>query len=310
MPDLKFGRRPPKRHPAIALAPLLTGVVPAHPAAADYLAKLSGWQMLGNDTYGDCVAVTWANVRRLVTATLASEKYPSLTEVEKLYKTQNPDFPNQDDGMDIQTCLEYLVKHGGPDGVKALGFASVDWTNYAEVDAAIAIFGSIWTGANVLDINMTQFDEGKPWTYSSSSPVDGGHSIITGGYGAGGKGRLAGDWKFITWAQETSFTDSFWSHEVDEAWVVIWPEMLDDTNFLAGVDLAQFAADYEAITGRPFPAPVKPPAPVPTPPPIPTPVTDLKSCLTAIFELLDSFKGNSKKVAEAKGLVSDLIGRL
>ena len=49
---------------------------------------------------------------------------------------------------------------------------------------------------------------------------------------------------FITWAQETSFTDNYWSREVEEAWVVLWPEHLGSEEFLAGVDLAAFAADY------------------------------------------------------------------
>jgi hypothetical protein len=269
MTELKFGRRPPKRAPSIRLAASLTGVVPAHPAAADYLAKLKNWQMLGNDSKGDCVAVTWANVRRLVTATLATEKYPTLGQVLTLYATQNPG--GSDNGMDVQTCLEYLVHTGGPDGVKALGFASVDYTNTDEVKASIAIFGSVWVGTNVLAINQQQFSQGKPWDYSASSPTVGGHSIVTGGYGTPGAGALGGDERFITWAQETSFTDTFWAHEVEEVWVVIWPEMMTNPAFLAGVNLQQFATDYLAITGRPFPAPV-PPTPVPpTPPPSPTP---------------------------------------
>jgi hypothetical protein len=260
------------------LAPLLTGVVPDHPAAADYLSRLKNWKMLGNDTYGDCVAVTWANIRRLVTAMLATENYPSLAQVETFYKTQNPGFPNQDDGMDIQTALEYLVKYGGPDGVKALGFAKVDYTNVNEVKAAIAIFGSIWTGINVLQANMTQFDQGKPWDYVAGSPKDGGHSVATGGYGPAGAGALGGDERFLTWAQETSFTDAYWNHETEEAWVVLWPEMLKNPDFLAGISLAQFAAAYTAITGKPFPAvippaPTPPPAPpAPSPAPTPTPV--------------------------------------
>ena len=50
--------------------------------------------MLGNDQYGDCVAVTWANLRRLVTALLTGNPvYPDLAQVEALYKTQNPEFP-------------------------------------------------------------------------------------------------------------------------------------------------------------------------------------------------------------------------
>src|ERR1700689_5048209 len=149
----KYGRRSPKRTRALKLGPLLTGVVPAHPASADYLAELGGgWQELGNANAGDCVAVTWANVRRLVTGILTgSGYYPTQDQVWAIYKTQNPDFDPDgtqetngpgspaDGGMDIQTLLEYLVATGGPDGVKALGFAAVDVKNPAEVKAAIAI---------------------------------------------------------------------------------------------------------------------------------------------------------------------------
>lgn len=267
-----FGRKPPKRAPALRLSRYLTGAVPAHPVAADYLARLSNWQMLGNDEYGDCVAVTWANTRRLVTAALGTENYPSMAQVTTVYKTQNPRFPQQDDGMDIQTLLEYLTKTPGPDGVKAVGFASVDYTNPDEVKAAVAIFGSVWTGLNVQDAQMTQFNQGQPWNWVNGSPLDGGHSVITGGYGAPGAGQLGGDERFITWAEETSFTDSFWANGTEECWVVIWPEHLGLKEFTDGMDLATFAADYTEITGKPFPAPVPAPAPTPTPaPPSPTP---------------------------------------
>lgn len=277
-----YGRRAPKRARAVQLSRSLTGVVPTHPAAVDQLGRLNGgWEMLGNDKAGDCVAVTWANVRRLVTAVCGgTEHYPTQDQVWEVYKTQNPRFDpsggadtngpgsSADGGMVIQTLLEYLVSHGGPDGVKALGFASVNVANAEEVKAAIAIFGYVWTGINVLDVNQTEFEDGKPWDYVRSSPVDGGHSVITGGYGAPAAGPLGGDERFITWAAETSFTDAFWRKEVEEAWVVIWPEHLTHPVFQAAIDLAAFAADYTAITGKPFPA-VVPPAPAPTPTPSP-----------------------------------------
>jgi len=255
----KYGRRPndPAR-PRIRLARSLTGVIPAYPAAADYLAQLHGWLMLGNDTEGDCVAVTWANLRRLTTAVLASEFYPPMSQVAKVYATQNA--PGQDNGMDIQTLLSYLVKTGGPDGKKALGFAAVDFTNPSEVKAAIAVFGAVWTGFDVLQANEDQFSYGEPWDYVSGSPDVGGHSVLVGGYGVpvGSSPQLGGDEKFITWAEETSFTDRFWSRQVSECWAVIWPEHLGSREFMEAMDLATFAADYTAITGRPFPAPVPP----------------------------------------------------
>lgn len=279
MPDIprqrgKYGRLPndPAR-PRIRLSRSLTGAIPDHPPATDYLARLSGWQMLGNDTLGDCVAVTWANLRRLTTASLTGiEDYPSMPEVLTVYETQNPD--GADNGMDIQTLLEYLVHTGGPDGVKALGFAAVDYTNPAEVKAAIALFGGVWVGFDVLAANETQFDTGQAWDYVSGSPDVGGHSVLVGGYGTvpgENSPQLGADEKFITWAQETSFTDTFWSKQVSECWAVIWPEHLGSKEFLAGVDLQQLATDYTEITGRPFPAPVPPVPDPPSPGPAPNP---------------------------------------
>jgi len=121
----------------------------------------------------------------------------------------------------------------------------------------------------VQSANQDQFSVGQPWDYVPGSPDEGGHSVLVGGYGSGGTGQLGGDEAFITWAQETSFTDAFWSRQVQECWAVIWPEHLNSREFLDGVSLPQFAADYTALTGRPFPVPV-PPAPVPAPP-VPVP---------------------------------------
>jgi len=85
----KYGKRSPKGAPAIDIAPLLTGVIPPHPVAVDYIAAMDGgWQMLGNDIAGDCAAVTWANVRRMVTTVLGTAAYyPSQAEVWAIYKT-------------------------------------------------------------------------------------------------------------------------------------------------------------------------------------------------------------------------------
>lgn len=278
----KYGRRSPKNAPALELKSFLkTGAsratIPPHPSSEDYLKVLNNWNMLGNDRAGDCVAVTWANFRRLVTYFAGDERYPSQDLVWEVYKTQNPDFdPNgteqthgpgssADQGMDIQTLLELLVKEGGPDGSKAVAFAKVDYTNRDELEAALAIFGGVWVGVNVISANMQEFDQGKPWDYIPHSQPEGGHSILAGGY--------VPDVKFITWAAETEFTDSFRAHLFEEAWVVIWPEHLTTAQFQAGIDVPALTAAYEAITGKvlPVPAPTPVPTPTPTPVPVPTP---------------------------------------
>jgi hypothetical protein len=257
-----YGRRPPKNAPALRFSSFLRAAVPTHPVQEDYLATLPGWQMLGNDAVGDCNAVTWANLRRLVTASLTTEYYPTQAQVWQFYQTQNPGFDpagtkdtngpgsGQDQGMDVQTGLEYLHSSGGPDGVKAVAFAKVDHTNLDEVKAALAIFGGLWLGIQVLAANQEQFKEGKPWTDVPGSPIDGGHAILGGGY--------APDIKFITWAKEATFAGSFWTGVVQgnplvqEAWAVIWPEHLGTKSFEEGVNQAQLAADYQALTGSPL----------------------------------------------------------
>jgi hypothetical protein len=255
----KYGRRPPKNAPALRFASILRSDLPSYPASEDYLANLTGWQLLGNDKVGDCNAVTWANMRRLVTATLSTENYPTQDQVWQFYQTQNPGFdPNgspstdgpgsqMDQGMDIQTGLEYLHANGGPDGVKVVAFAKVDHTSEPEVKAALAIFGGLWTGITVLDANQQEFSEGKAWTDVSGSAIDGGHAVLSGGYKDG--------IKFITWAQETRFAPSFWNGVVqgtplvEETWVVIWPEHLGTKGFEEGIDQAHLASDYQALTG-------------------------------------------------------------
>lgn len=302
----KYGRRAPVNRPAIHLGAILRSdtEIPPHPDREDYLATLSAWQMLGNDTAGDCVAVTWANFRRLVTAVLTTETYPTLDQVWAIYRTQNPGFDpagsadgngpgsEHDQGMDIQTLLEYLVKSGGPDGVKAVAFAKVDYTNLDELKAALAIFGGVWTGITVTDTNEQEFADGEEWDYAGWARELGGHSVLTGGYNP--------DPTFITWAAETAFTEAFITHQVEETWIVIWPEHLATKQFEAGIDQAALAAAYEALTGRTFP--VQPtPTPAPTPTPVPAPVDDVDEVLATALRpwVTEHHLGENERVARA-----------
>lgn len=271
-PARHYGRKPPiSDRPRLQLKPLLRAGVPAHPAAVDYGAKVAArLQMLGNDEYGDCVAVTWANDRLLTTAWLTPDKvtYPTQDQVYEFYKTQNPDFPNQDEGMVIQYALEALQKTGGPDGVKAVAFAAVDVGDIDELRAAIALFGGIWLGVNVTDANQDEFSRDQPWDYVSRSPIEGGHAIPGVGYDTTYI-------DFFTWAEETKLTEAFRQHQLEEAWVVVWPEHLGAASFLEGVDLNALADAYSAITdGKVLPLPDPGPTPQPTPEPTPAPTPD------------------------------------
>jgi hypothetical protein len=265
----KLGRRAPKKSPALRFSQFWSGAVPDHPDAVDYLARLQNWQMLGNNDFGDCVAVAAANLRRLISSQLGLEDYPTQDEVFALYRTQNPNFqpnpnrPVEDNGMDIQTMLEYW--HGNEwSGTKVVAFAAVDPTNLAELKAAIAIFGGVLPGVLVTQANDQEFSNGQPWDFVKRSRTLGGHCILGGGY----QSTTSGAMRFITWAKETQFTEAFIAHQFEECWIPIFPEHLGTKSFQQGVDLLALAAAYRDLTGKPLPVPT--PVPVPDPVPVPS----------------------------------------
>lgn len=280
-PGRRLGRRPPKRAPALRLGRYLTGVVPAHPLTADHFGKVAAWEMGGNDQFGTCGPTSVANLRRLIVGYLAAGApavVPTLADVFDLYRRSgNPRFdpslpagdPIQDDkGVDMQTMLEALVA-GGIGGVKPLAFAAVDHASLDELRAAIDLFGGLLYGVTLEMAQRTQTDAGL-WNYLAS-PEWGGHAILAGRYTSRARGE---DVAVVTWTQVVGTTDAFEAHQLQEAWVVIWPELLASASFQAGVDLGVLAADYKALTGKDFPAVVPPgpaPAPAPTPGPSPAP---------------------------------------
>lgn len=277
----RFGRRAPKNAPALLFSTLrASGTLPEFPDTYDSITGWNGWDILGNDQYGDCVAVSWATERRILTD---KGEYPDLDQVITFYKTQNPGFPSEDNGMDIQTALETLVKDGGPDGTKAVAFAKVDHTDLDEVKAALANFKTLWLGVNVTDRNQEQFPN-EPWTRSGT--VEGGHSVVGTGYDASVI-------KMETWGSEAALADGYVTGGsargagLEEAWVVIWPEHLDGLSTEA---LDALATAYTEVTGKdivfpdvPTPDPTPTPAPTPTPDPTPDPENE-------VAELLKIFK--------------------
>ena len=257
-PARMLGRRPPKNAPALMLADVLTGVVPAHPAAAEHFSQINNWDILGNDKYGDCGPVSTANSRAVVTRYLTGvESYPTLSDVLDLYKRSgNPNFPTDDNGVDMQTMME-AIQSGGLAGVKSVAFAKVDATNIDEVRAAIAIFGCVQFGVTLHVAQQAQTDA-HLWDYVAGSGIWGGHAVLAGSYTSAGSGA---DVSVETWAQIVGVTDTFLREQLDECWVVIWPEHLGTTEFQQGVDVNALASAYKALTGKTLP--IQPPPPPP-----------------------------------------------
>ncbi|RFU79395.1 hypothetical protein TARUN_2850 [Trichoderma arundinaceum] len=196
------------------------------PPTVDYLSPFGKWNMLGNDTFGDCNAVAWANTRRLVTAKLGhKEVYPTLEQE--------------------------LVKKGGPDGVKALAFARVNPANLNEVHAALAIFGFLWLGIRIFrPQNDDEHRQKHAWTIpATKTPGAGGHAIMAGGY--------LPNVKIVTWGGVSELSQEYWKgwagttpveQPVFECYVVVWPKHLGTRSFMVGINLQQLEAEWKLLS--------------------------------------------------------------
>lgn len=271
-PNYRLGRRPhdPDR-PVLKLGPLLTGVVPDHPATADHLSLVppSRWGMLGNDKYGDCGPADVFHDRMLVAKYLADQDiYPDDNATFDLYKRSgNPNFPRDDNGVVMADMLDEVHKNGIKSGgkmVTCVAYAQVNVADLDEVHAAIAIFGSLSTGSDLQRIQSDQTSAGEPWDYDPNSQEWGGHAHLTGLYTSGTSGPRPG-LGGVSWGAPVSYTDRWWAHCAQEAWVIIWPEHLTNRSFLTGVDQTLLAKNYKILTGRDLPT-----APTPAPTPVPT----------------------------------------
>lgn len=248
----KLGLRPPVNKPALALDDFFTGVLPATPPV-DYLAYRSSWPWWLNNQYGTCVAATKQGLKALVSAKLTGQEVVGTdADVIADYKTQNPNFPTQDGGMDIQTFLEYLQQKG-----EIVAFGTVSLANHNQ---GISILGALWTAITVRYANVDDYNAGRDWDYHPLSKIYGFHSVLSAGH----RDVASDDVRFTTWTKETGFTDAFWGHDVGQTWGVILPEHLGSKEFMDGMDLAALADAFLALTGRvlPIPAPVNPPGAV------------------------------------------------
>lgn len=307
-----YGRRPPKNAPALRFAAIRDAVtIPNHPASYDSIFGWSDWDMLGNDTWGDCVSVTWSTIRRIVSKVhVGVDHYPGLDQVLALYKTQNPHFdPSSsihgagsadDQGMDIQTLLEYLVAHGGPDGTKALAFAKLDHRNPEEVRAAAAIFNFVWLGVDVSDHDERVFP--GLWDVNRYDSILGGHSITMTGYDSS-------TFKMETWAEEGSLSLAYMSQRVEEAWVVVWPEHAAN---LTTDQRGALNAAFREMTGRDIDwgdTPVPTPTPGPAPAPVPVPQDPDATFVADLKEWLSHPHGSKVNVALVKAAKAWLATR-
>jgi hypothetical protein len=308
VPGRRLGRRPRTERPVLRYSAIRRADAHVVPSTTTNLSLFDDWDIRGNDQYGDCGPVSVANSRALITAGLTSfVQYPTLSAILDLYRRSgNPNFPQDDNGVDMQQMLDEVRKTGiqQPDGtfVKAVAFAALDVSNVAELKEAIDVFGFILCGVDLEQAQQEQTDLQHPvWDYVQS-PDWGGHAVLVGDYFE----TIIDEFDCITWAERVGWSDAFTRNQLREAYVVIWPEHLGSRRFDQAVDLNTLASEYHRLTGQTLVLPTPtPPAPAPTPP-APSPAPTEHKVLAAVIREL---KAIAKLVGEAVQRLEDLENR-
>lgn len=284
----RLGKRAPDpTRPVLDMGSHLMDVAFETPAEIDYAGRVESWVLGRNYDFGTCGPVSVANFVKLVTTLLADAPVEFTDEeIFDLYRRSDNagfdpelewDDPRQEDnGVIMSVMLSELVKNGigfGERNVKAVAFGSIDPRDTDALWAAGALFGGVLWGADLDQAQDEQFVTGQPWDVEPYSPTWGGHAVLAAPRYSDQPGTLADRTGLVTWAELIDATNAFVERQVDEAYVVILPWHLGDRQFIEGLDLAAVAAEYEELTGRPFPAPL--PAPEPEPAPV-TPAPPLE----------------------------------
>lgn len=230
---MKLGKKDPLNKQSLAFGDFLT-VYPTAPLV-DFAPNYS-YPIDLNDQYGDCIVAGWDHTRQIITGLLCGTPQNfTQAQIIDFYKTQNPNFPAQDDGMSMQLFLEYLTTNG-----YIKGFAKIDHTNDAQMKAAMYLGLSIMTGVQLQAAQQTQFASGT-WDYDPNSPIDGGHCINAAGYNTG-------IYDVVSWGKLIAATDTFIAKQMDEAWFILMQEHIDHPGFRNHFDLQGFATAVSQIT--------------------------------------------------------------
>jgi hypothetical protein len=196
----------------------------------------SGWGMLGNDNYGDCVfagagheTMLWNKMGgRDVSFNDASvlSDYSAVTGF-------NPADPSTDQGTDMEQAAAYRRKVGVVDdkGTRhtIAAYLAIEPGNLEDHLIALYLFEAVGIGILFPSYAMDQFNSGKPWSYKRGGSIEGGHYIPL-------VGRRSTYTKLVTWGKCIPMTDAFFRHYNDESIAYVSWEMMNNNKSQEGFD--------------------------------------------------------------------------
>ncbi len=306
------GRRPPDwTRDRLILGPHLDiEAILNAPPAANWDTRAGTFGMLLNDQLGDCGEAAALHAAQAITSAAGSPVVPSDNDALLAYEKVAgyvPGNPNTDQGTVLQDLFDYWRKTGLSIGGKVhqiYAFASVDITSPLEMQAAVALFGSVIFGVNLPQSAEDAFNRNQVWDYVPGSPILGGHAIDVQRYDQS-------LWYPVTWGAEWEATPAFVGAYLEEAWVPILPEWVEANGSTpSGLNLTSLGADFTALTGQPAPWAVGPTPvpPSPTPSALVAAVSALAADTNAVTWLLTPRHHRfGAEPPEIPGLIEDIL---
>lgn len=213
----------------------------------DGLIGRTGWRMLGNDRYGDCV---WAGAAH-ETMMLAREAGNTVTftdaDVLGDYAAAtgfDPNKPQTDQGTDLAAAADYRRKTGVRDATGKrhviAAYLALEPGNLTHLYAAAYLFGAVGIGLDLPQSAFDQTDRGQPWDVVAQSPNAGGHYVPLVGRGADGL-------HVVTWGALQAMSEAFLKSYCDEAIAFVSRECLVAQKSPEGFDYAALLRDLAAL---------------------------------------------------------------
>ena len=230
------------------------GPLPQAPASVE-VPSVADWNVLGNDTYGDCgVAGLEHGFMAAAADTGEHENFPDDQQCVDYYLTYTG---GQDSGVILSDYLAY-VRRNGYYGHQVAAYAPVTIHDVPTLQFAAWAYDFAYLGINVTQPMMDAFDAGQPWTSSNAQgEVLGGHCVPVVGYDS--------TWLYVvTWGKVQQLAYPAWHQIADEAWAVIVGEDVSAGSDGHGLNLAALQSDLGRLAS-PIPAPAPPAPPQPDP---------------------------------------------
>lgn len=280
--SVKFGRRrSSKIYPHVRLGHYLDlRRLPAPPSSCDYSGLATS--VLANPfdnaptpgypygPLGNCVVAGGYHVTGVATGNAGDLFTATPNQIVRDYSAIGgyvPGDPSTDNGCDLQTAMRYWQTNGFADGTKLAGWAAIDATNVAEIQACLFLFENLYMGVELPNGWITPFPSanGFTWDLSGAPDPNNGHCIMSCGYDK--SGVKIGTWGLLGTLTYQALAAYLVASAGGELYVLLTPDQLAQGQSVApnGVAWSDLLADLASLGGNaPAPAPPAPSPPVTT----------------------------------------------